>query len=120
MEEKDKNGAGEEIQKKIKEEEKVQKPELKAEKPPKKMKTVVCKVMMLEGTEFPCEVEVRTITKPVTLELLYMCMPALPSSKLQLAPILITTFIIFINMTFLQMFSFTVIGAKVLYKHMFI
>ncbi|MGH0165971.1 UNVERIFIED_CONTAM: hypothetical protein FKN15_049825 [Acipenser sinensis] len=59
LEEKDKNGAGEEIQKKIKEEEKVQKPELKAEKPPKKMKTVVCKVMMLEGTEFPCEVEKR-------------------------------------------------------------
>ncbi|KAK1170846.1 band 4.1-like protein 2 isoform X1 [Acipenser oxyrinchus oxyrinchus] len=58
-EEEDKKRAGEEIQKKIKEEEKVQKPELKAEKPPKKMKTVVCKVMMLEGTEFPCEVEKR-------------------------------------------------------------
>ncbi|XP_058881119.1 band 4.1-like protein 2 isoform X8 [Acipenser ruthenus] len=57
-EEEDKNGAGEAIQKKI-EEEKVQKPELKAEKPHKKMKTVVCKVMMLEGTEFPCEVEKR-------------------------------------------------------------
>ncbi|XP_041106176.1 band 4.1-like protein 2 isoform X2 [Polyodon spathula] len=59
----EKNGAGEEIQKKIKEEENVQKPELKAEKPPgkpsKKMKTVVCKVMMLEGMEFPCEVEKR-------------------------------------------------------------
>ncbi|XP_041108215.1 band 4.1-like protein 2 isoform X8 [Polyodon spathula] len=62
-EEEDKNGAGEEIQKMIKEEAKVQKPELKAEKspekPPKKMKTVVCKVMMLEGTEFPFEVEKR-------------------------------------------------------------
>ncbi|MGH0145324.1 UNVERIFIED_CONTAM: hypothetical protein FKN15_052214 [Acipenser sinensis] len=57
LKEEEKNGAREEIQKKIKEEEKVQKSELKAEKPPKKMKTVVCKVMMLEGMEFPCEVE---------------------------------------------------------------
>ncbi|RXM32887.1 Band 4.1-like protein 2 [Acipenser ruthenus] len=67
-EEEDKNGAGEAIQKKI-EEEKVQKPELKAEKPHKKMKTVVCKVMMLEGTEFPCEVEV---TDPLPLPTLYL------------------------------------------------
>ncbi|XP_058880022.1 band 4.1-like protein 2 isoform X3 [Acipenser ruthenus] len=59
LKEEEKNGAREEIQKKIKEEEKVPKSELKAEKPPKKMKTVVCKVMMLEGMEFPCEVEKR-------------------------------------------------------------
>ncbi|XP_035277912.1 band 4.1-like protein 2 isoform X13 [Anguilla anguilla] len=46
-----------------KEDEQIVKPEGKADKSPlkltKKMKTVVCQVTMLDGTQFPCEVEKR-------------------------------------------------------------
>ncbi|XP_066555595.1 band 4.1-like protein 2 isoform X3 [Amia ocellicauda] len=59
LKEEEKNGAGEE--KKV--EEHIEKPEVITDKPPvkppKKMKTVMCKVTMLDGTEYPCEVEKR-------------------------------------------------------------